>query len=657
MLVPRLVEEALGHQRVAGGHRPQRHGRGGQVVDDLRRGGRGEAQLVLQPGGGFVARSLAHSFGHLLAQPRDGDRQLLGPRRRLAQPEGDVRRLPLGVLYQHPPLLDLDDPPRGVAELEDVPGQALDGEVLVHRADRGAGGLEHDLVVGEVGDRAARGHRRQPRSLAGAQHAVHRVLVEIGPAPAAPRGEAGREHLDDGVEVLPLEVAERPGAPDQGEQPVLGPLLGRHGGHDVLGQDVERPLRDDQAIELAAANGVHQGGALDQLVAGEREEPPLGEAAEVVPGAADPLQQGGDRPRRAELADEVDRADVDPQLQRRRGHQGGELAGLEAALALQPLLLGQAAVVGRHPLRPQPLGEMAGDPLGHPPGVGEDQRRPVLADQIGQPVVDLRPDLHRHHRFERRGGWHLDPQIEPPAVPGVHDHAPGGAVRLHVGGADQEAGDLLDRALGGREADAVQIPPDQRLQPLQRQRQVGAALVVRHGVDLVHDHRADVLQHPPPPLAGEQDEQRLRGGDQDVRRPLDHRRPHGRRGIPRAHLGADLDVRQPHRRQLAADPRQRLLQVLLDVVRQRLEWRDVDHRRLVRQSVSDQGPAHQIVDRREERRQRLARAGRGGDQRMAAGLDLRPGARLRLGRRAEALREPGGDGGVEVGEWHGAIRA
>ena len=131
-------------------------------------------------------------------------------------------------------------------------------------------------------------------------------------------------------------------------------------GHDLLGQDVERPLGDDQAVELAAADGVHQGRALDQLVAGEREEPPLGEAAQVVAGAADPLQQGGDRARRAELADEVDRADVDPQLQRRRGHQGRELAGLEAALALQPLLLGQAAVVGGHPVLPQPLARDGG---------------------------------------------------------------------------------------------------------------------------------------------------------------------------------------------------------------------------------------------------------------------------------------------------------
>src|SRR5205823_7803305 len=98
-------------------------------------------------------------------------------------------------------------------------------------------------------------------------------------------------------------------------------------------------------------------------------------------------------------------------------------------------------------------------------------------------------------------------------------------------------------------------------------------------------------------------------------------------------------------------------QVLLDVVRQRLERRHVDHRRLVRQPVPEQRPADEVVDGGQEGGERLARAGRGGDQGVAAGLDLRPGARLRLGRRAEALLEPGGEGGVKAGEWHSLVMA
>ena len=59
---------------------------------------------------------------------------------------------------------DLQDPPRRVAELKDVAGLALDGEVLVERADERVVRLEDDAVVGDLGDGAARGLREQPRA-------------------------------------------------------------------------------------------------------------------------------------------------------------------------------------------------------------------------------------------------------------------------------------------------------------------------------------------------------------------------------------------------------------------------------------------------------------------------------------------------------------
>ena len=51
-----------------------------------------------------------------------------------------------------------------------------------------------------------------------------------------------------------------------------------------------------------------------------------------------------------------------------------------------------------------------------------------------------------------------------------------------------------------------------------------------------------------------------------------------RRRVAGAHRVADLDVRQPQRAQPRADAGERLLQVALDVVRQRLQRRDVDDR-------------------------------------------------------------------------------
>src|SRR5260370_42560539 len=51
-------------------------------------------------------------------------------------------------------------------------------------------------------------------------------------------------------------------------------------------------------------------------------------------------------------------------------------------------------------------------------------------DQAGHPVVDLLPDLARHHRFERRGG-DLEGEVAGAAMAGIDDRdlslsAPGG---------------------------------------------------------------------------------------------------------------------------------------------------------------------------------------------------------------------------------------
>ena len=51
-----------------------------------------------------------------------------------------------------------------------------------------------------------------------------------------------------------------------------------------------------------------------------------------------------------------------------------------------------------------------------------------------------------------------------------------------------------------------------------------AALVRRHGVDLVDDHRARGRQHRAAGIGAEQDVERLRRGDEDMRRPPAHAR-------------------------------------------------------------------------------------------------------------------------------------
>ena len=123
----------------------------------------------------------------VFAQPRHRRRKLVGAARRFAEPERNRRRLALRVVDANAPGFDPQDPIRRVAELEDVPGEALDREILVDGADELARGLEHDVVVGGVGYRAARCDGGEPGAAPAAQHAVDGVAMDVRRAMTAPR--------------------------------------------------------------------------------------------------------------------------------------------------------------------------------------------------------------------------------------------------------------------------------------------------------------------------------------------------------------------------------------------------------------------------------------------------------------------------------------
>ena len=59
----------------------------------------------------------------------------------------------------------------------------------------------------------------------------------------------------------------------------------------------------------------------------------------------------------------------------------------------------------------------------------------------------------------------------------------------------EEAGNFVEGTLGSREADALRRRHGQRLQPLERQRQVRAAARPDHRVNFVDDHRTDGAEH------------------------------------------------------------------------------------------------------------------------------------------------------------------
>src|SRR2546426_4441211 len=135
-------------------------------------------------------------------------------------------------------------------------------------------------------------------------------------------------------------------------------------------------------------------------------------------------------------------------------------------------------------------------------------------------------------------------------------------------------------------------------------------------------------------------------------RSLHHLLALGRRRVAGADQGADVHVGEAQGFERAADLRERLGQVLLDVVRERLQGRDVDHLRLVPQRPVEPLP-QQRVDRREEGGERLPPAGGRGDEGVPAPLNQRPGTALRLGRLGEPVGEPAGDGGLGTRQRHG----
>jgi hypothetical protein len=359
--------------------------------------------------------------------------------------------------------------------------------LLVELADAPAAVHQVNPEEAAVGDRPGVRNGEPPRSLAPAHDATH-------PIPCDPRAELGEllrrvapgEHVEDVLELLARDVAERIRAADE-----LVELLDRDlflGGdrHDLLGEDVERGARDDGFLDLAGEDPLHDHRRLEQIGPELREDPALRRLVEAVARAPDPLQAARDRLRRLDLDDEVDRAHVDPELERRRRHERGDLALLQELLDLDPLLARERAVVRSRDLTVGKLVQAQGQPLREASVVDEHDRGAVLLDEAQNLGVDRRPDgaplLRLAHVLERDD--HLDVELLRAA----------GVDELDRAASRHEAADLVERALRGREADALNPLARQAFEPLDAQHEVRAPLRPGDRVDLVENQKADALQ-------------------------------------------------------------------------------------------------------------------------------------------------------------------
>ena len=160
-----------------------------------------------------------------------------------------------------------------------------------------------------------------------------------------------------------------------------------------------------------------------------------------------------------------------------------------------------------------------------------------------------------------------------------------------------------------------------------------AALRAGDGVHLVDDHGLDPAQHLPA-LRGEEQVERLGSGDQDVGRRAQHLAPLALVGVARPH--AD--------RQRRAEPGERAAEVALDVVVEGLQRRDVEETQPLA------GAPVEAVDPRQERGQRLTRAGRSLHEHVRTARDHGPRRELRRRRAGKRTLEPGARCGAEACE-------
>ncbi len=144
--------------------------------------------------------------------------------------------------------------------------------------------------------------------------------------------------------------------------------------------------------------------------------------------------------------------------------------------------------------------------------------------------------------------------------------------RLHdldVVRAAEEPGDLLDRAHRGRQPDPLRGPLEQVVEALEGEGQVGAALGAGDRVHLVDDDRLDTAQRLAG-LRGEQQEQRLRRGDEDVGRRAQEPAALVGRGVAGPDADGEVRLGQAEPGRGVPDAGQRGAQVALDVDGERL---------------------------------------------------------------------------------------
>ena len=402
----------------------------------------------VEPGGGGPGDALlAGHRSDLAGEGADGGTELGGASEGVAGPERQAPGLARRGGDEHPVVGDVLDAPARRAEGEDVTDPGLVDHLLVELAH--PGGLltdQEDAEQPAVGDRAAARHRealgaRTAGELAG-DPVPHQARSQLGELVA---GVATGEEVQRRVVRAAREGGEGRGPSYDVEELVRLPGVHRGGCHHLLGEYIERAGRHVQRLDAARPHPFHRHRGGHEIATVLGEENTTRHLADLVARAADPLQRAGHRRRRLDLDDEVDSTHVDAELEAAGRDDARKPTPLEVVLDDRPLLLGDRPVVGAcdewgrtvsdstltrhlgrgarasHPLRSfaaprgpvpsttraplrsrrarlscleplpsQPV-EAGGQALGEASGVGEDDGRPVLLDQVEHAALDVGP--------------------------------------------------------------------------------------------------------------------------------------------------------------------------------------------------------------------------------------------------------------------------
>ena len=400
--------------------------------------------------------------------------------------------------------------------------------------------------------------------------------------------------------------------------------------------------------------------------------------AYLVAGAADALQPPRHCARRLDLDHEIDRAHIDAEFERTRGDEAAQPTGLEFVFDEEPALARQrtvmrldhlgrraAVVEGETGAFGRQLVETRRQTLGEPAGVDEDDRGPVRHDEIEHARMHRRPYrsatlaarnrptrrlvdelAQRRHVFDR----HDDFDVERFAHAGVDD---GDRARIVALVAGEEAGDLIERALRGGQSDALRrcdpgLLRAQRVETLERERKVGAAFGGRQRVDLVDDDVLDSAQRLTR-RRRQHEVERLGRSDENVGWMTQQCTALARGRVAGAQANGRPVDRGTQTLGRQRDAGERSSQVLVDIDRQRPQWRDVEDPRA---GLCGRGTGHQTVDTPQECGKRLARTCRREDECVLARRDRGPAFGLRRRGFAERGAKPLTNGRGELIEHH-----